>query len=59
MGDTWNLKIQFSSDFDPLDLAVIGDSRLEQLVLTKLSCNLLALDMNLSKLRELVMDREA
>ena len=40
-------------------LAVIGDSWLEQLVLTKLFCNLLALDMNLSKLWELVMDREA
>ena len=59
MGDTSSLNSQFSSIFDPLVLAVIGDSWLEQLVLARLSYTLLALDMNLSKLRELVMDREA
>ena len=59
MGDTSSLNSQFSSIFDPLVLVVIGDSWLEQLVLARLSYTLLALDMNLSKLRELVMDREA
>ena len=31
MGDTSRLNIQFSSNFDPLVLAVIGDSWLEQI----------------------------